>query len=94
MTPADPLAAAVADFRAKWAEFCAVEDEDLHKYPEPQPWRIAWNALADAPTATTREGAIAALQFILDDTQPDGPGEIDVEHRAVLEAVKRYLEAG
>lgn len=93
MSATDPLAVAVADFRAKWAAFCEIDDDKLDTLPEPQPWRAAWDALAEAPTATTREGALAAVSFVLDDTQPDGPSCIEPEHRGMLEAVKRYLEA-
>lgn len=73
-------------------EFCAIPDEECSQATA-HPWREAWAKLESAPTPTTREGALAAVAFVLDDTQPDGPSVIEPAHRSLLEAVKRYLTA-
>ncbi len=82
----DPLAAAVADFRAAWGAYCDLPDDPL---PADHPWRAAWVKLEAAPTPTTRAGAVAALRLVIDDTTDN----MEAAHRGLLEAVVRFLDA-
>jgi hypothetical protein len=92
MTGADPLATAVADFRASWGAYCALPDDQCTPAAN-HPWRAAWARLRSAPTPTSPQGAPAAVSLVLEETAPDSTSPLDPELRGLLVAVQRYLEA-
>jgi hypothetical protein len=84
--PADPVLDLIAKHAEAAAIFNAIPDDDE---TADAAYLTTWTALADAPAATTRQGAAAALNVILTDGS-----HIDPVHAGLIRSALAFLHSG